>query len=166
MKDGGTTLFILLLCTVLCSCASLTPVPEWKYEQNAIHLHYESDAQLNNFEGNPHTLMLCVYQLKDPNAFNQLMGEDEGLSKLLDCSNFDLSVTNSKRMVIYPGRGGSMPLDRAESTKFVGIIAGYYTLQKEHVARLYAIPVSSIMKNPMILEINLYLGPQKIQEFR
>jgi hypothetical protein len=48
----------------------------------------------------------------------------------------------------------------------VGIVAGYSQLQKERVTRFYEIPVGAIVRSPQRLDIQLYLGPQEIQEPR
>jgi type VI secretion system VasD/TssJ family lipoprotein len=162
MKKEGIAIIMILLLAMLSSCASLGMQPEWKYEKDAISLYYRSDSYLNIYQGNPHTLMLCVYQLRDPNAFNQLLGEEEELSKLLECSRFDPSVTSAKRLTIYPGKEKTESLDRAENTKYVGIVAGYYSLKKERAVRLYEVPLSPFLKHPKNLKIRLYLGAQEI----
>jgi type VI secretion system VasD/TssJ family lipoprotein len=153
----------LVCCLALSSCAS---APVWKYEKDAISLLYKSDSQLNSYQGNPHTIMLCIYQLRDPNAFNQLIEDEEGLSKLLECGKFDQSVTSSKRLVVYPAKETTETLDRAEGTKYVGIVAGYYMLRKERAVRFYTVPLSFILNNPSPLQISLYLGSQEIQKLR
>jgi type VI secretion system VasD/TssJ family lipoprotein len=155
--------FIIACCLALSSCAS---APVWKYEKDAVSLSYKSDSQLNSFQGNPHTLVLCLYQLRDPNAFNQLIEDEEGLSKLLECGKFDQAVTSSKRLFIYPATEKTETLDRAEGTKYVGIVAGYYMLQKERAVRFYTVPVSFFLNNPSSLQMGIYFGQQEIQELR
>jgi type VI secretion system VasD/TssJ family lipoprotein len=145
------------------SCAS---TPAYRYEVDAIKLDLKSAKDLNLYEGQSHTLLLCVYQLKDPNAFKQLSEENEGLSKLLGCSSFDASVTGSKRLVIQPNEATTRMLDRAEGTKYVGIVAGYYKMQKENMSHLENVPLSIFTKNPKKMEIRLFLGAQEIQEVR
>jgi len=162
MKIHWKRLFTLMCCLVLSSCAG---APEWKYEKDAISLYYKSDSQLNSYQGNPHTLILCIFQLRDPNAFNQLIEEEGELSKLLECNRFDPGVTSSKKLVIQPGKENTEPFDRAEGTKYIGIVAGYYILQKERAVRLYGIPVS-FFNNPKTLDVNLYLGAHEIQNIR
>ena len=154
-----------------------TPPPptEWRYEKGGIRLHLKSDPQVNLFQGEPHTLLVCLYNLSDPNAFNQLVGEREGLTKLLECGRFDSSVSSSKRMVIQPGQEVNEAVDRAEGAKYVALVAGYYSLQKEKMVRLFPIPILEESKGlvfrtktsvPAILNLDLYLGPQEIQEPR
>ena len=162
MNRAFIILFFPVLMFLIYSCASTS---EWKYGENAIHIAIRSSPQLNLYKGNPHTLLLCVYQLRDPNAFNQLVDEDEGLSKLLECSRFDPGVVSSRRLVIQPGKEISEVLDRSESAKYVGFVAGYFNLNKEYVVRLTQIPLS-FLKNPMPLKVDIYLGPQEILEFR
>jgi len=161
MKGCLKASWLALLALSLVSCATT----EWKYQKDAIRLHLASDPTLNLFGGIPHTLLLCMYHLRDPNAFNQVMDEKDGLVKLLDCTRFDPSVTYAKKVVIQPRQELNESLDRAEGARYVGIVAGYSQLQKERVTRFYEIPVG-VFKDPKPLDIELYLGPQELQEPR
>ncbi|UCH19939.1 MAG: type VI secretion lipoprotein TssJ [Deltaproteobacteria bacterium] len=157
------------------ACASPPPTPpEWRYEKEAIHLRVKADPQLNFYQGMPHTLMLCVYQLREPNVYDQHATNKAGLYKLLECGLFDASVTGSKRFIIKPGEDSNFGLDRFEGTEYVGIVTGYYLIEKERILRLTDIPVIEKRKNwtiwkkistPGALNIELKLGPQQIQKF-
>ncbi len=165
-------LFVFSLFIYSCSKPNVILPPEWGYAKDAIHLRLKVDPQLNLYQGNPHTLVLCAYQLRDPNAFNQFLDEKEGLSKLMECSRFDPSVTYSKRWIIYPERDMIEFLDRFEGTKYVGLVAGYYSLGKENAVRFFRIPVVEEKKGKTIyskvekLYIDLYFAPQQIQDLR
>jgi hypothetical protein len=75
---------------------------------------------------------------------------------------------------MQPAERMSLFLDRAEGAKFVGIVGGYYLLQKEQSVRLFQVPVEETVDwkertktvRPGLLNIYLYLGPQKIQEIK
>lgn len=175
MRKCIERLFLFFLIVLICSCASKPAVvlpPEWGYEKEAIRLHLRSDQELNLYQGTAHTLVFCAYQLRDPNAFNQFLEEKEGLSKLLECGRFDPSVTYSKRWIVYPGKDLTEFLDRFEGTKYLGLIAGYYFLQKENAIRFFKIPVIEEKKGKTItskvekLYIDLYLAPQQVQEVK
>jgi predicted component of type VI protein secretion system len=123
-------------------------------------------------EGNAHTLLLCVHQLRDPNAFNRLAGSTKGIYQLLECSQFDAGVTNSKRIIVQPGQKVRYTLDRAEGTKYVAIAGGYYDLNKEDVTGLFEIPIvekilgtfsRARITEPGILTLQLELGPEAIR---
>ena len=146
--------------------------PEWGYEKNAIRLHLKSDPKLNLFQGNPHTLLVCVYNLEDPNGFNQQIAEKEGLPKLLECGRFDGTVASAKRLVIQPGQEINESFDRAEGAKYVGLVAGYFSLQRENISRLFPVPVleeteGTVVRKkifrPGVLTLDLYLGPHEIE---
>ena len=165
-------LFSLSMASLLFACSSAPLVkqpPEWNYEKAAISVHFVSDPQLNLFQMQAHSLIICLYQLRDPNGFSQLVDEKDGLPKLLDCSRFDPSVTYAKRLVVQPNQDATELLDRTEGAKFVGIVAGYYVLQKDSATRSYAIPVTELAKGsapvqkPGKLGIDLHLGPQGIR---
>lgn len=156
----------------LSSCATVVVPPSWEYEPNAIRLNLKSDPQLNLFQGRAHTLVICAYLLSDPNELNQLVDEKGGLEKLCECTKFHPSVTFAKRLVIHPNREYRETLDRAAGAKYVALVAGYFKLQKEHVVRLYSIPIveekkkGNIYQKPGPLSIDLYLGSQQLQEMR
>jgi len=162
---------LLLLILVACACASqpVAPPSEWRYEKGSIHLDLKAADQLNLYEGMPHTLLVCVYQLTDPNAFNQLSENKDGLYKLLECSRFDPTVASAKRLIVHPGQDMVVTLDRGEGAQYVGLVAGYYRLEREATVRLYKIPWFVEKKGfirrtktpkPDQLTIHLVLGSQ------
>jgi type VI secretion system VasD/TssJ family lipoprotein len=157
LKRGLALLFLLMVAVAVCACAGGKP-DEIVYKEKAIHVNLTADSRLNLHQSSPHALVLCLYQLKDPNAFNQLVDEKDGLLKLLDCSRFDPSVANAKRIVIQPGQIEKQDLDRAEGARYVAIAAGYYAY-RERPTRIYMVPPGRDE-----LFINLYLAPQMMQE--
>lgn len=164
MKKIILLLFLPFIIIMIVSCSLISRTPEYTYEKEAIVLTVRSDAQLNLYRNSPHTLMLCLYQFRDPNVFNQLLDEKDGLQKLLECSRFDQSVTSAKSFFVLPNREKIEKIDRVEGTKYVGLIAGYYNLLKENVTYFVPVPISSFGSKPVVLNINLYLGPQGMKE--
>ena len=127
MKTFIKILFVIAMVILLCSCASdkdpyqevtqtsQEPQPEdWLYKKNGIRLIFMADSKLNLSDGIAHTLHICFYQLRDPNAFNQLSSDQDGLLQLLECFLFDPSVTSFKELIVQPGQTLSIALDRAE----------------------------------------------------
>ena len=165
---------VLISFLMILSCAS-APIlpPEWRYEKEAVKLTLQADPQLNLYNNMAHTLQLCVYQLKDPNGFNQLIETEEGLYKLLEGSMFDASVANFKRLNMSPSQSTPFTMDRAEGAKYIGIAAGYATIQKDRITRLIAIPVITVEEGsgfkkqmvyrPEIVNLKLRLGPRQIE---
>ena len=167
--------FVLSVCFLfICSCAAQKPTPpEWVYGPEEITLTLQNDGQLNVMEGMPHTLLLCVYQLKDPNTFNQ-MSEDirRDSATFLECELYDGSVASAKKIIAYPGQNQTFLLDRAEGAKYVAIVAGYYLLEKERVVRVFDIPVvidkkgffkRTLTTKPAPLKLVITLGSKQIQ---
>jgi type VI secretion system VasD/TssJ family lipoprotein len=174
VKKHFEVLCPLLLMFLVYSCVSRPIAPaEWRYEKEAIHVSLSADPLLNLYDGAPHTLHICVHQLKDPNAFLQLADDEEGLYSLLECSRFDASVISHKSLSIQPGQDATFVLDRAQGAKYVTVVAGYYWLQKEGMMRLFDVPVIIEKKGlirrtktakPGPLNIELTLGPQQIRK--
>lgn len=165
--------FSLIACLFLvASCAAPTvQPPRFDYAEESIKIHVKADSELNRYQGSPHTLMACVYQLTSRNSLNQLSGDRDGLYKLLECSMFDSSVTNVERLIIQPGQQATMVFDRADNTRYVAVVAGYNNMYRDGVVRFFDIPIKSettgfISKTTSesldILNINLILGPERI----
>jgi type VI secretion system VasD/TssJ family lipoprotein len=170
----GRSVVIFLGILFLSACVK-KPVlpPEYKFEAQAIKVHVKADSLLNLQDGMPHTLLICVYQLREPNAFNQNSDMEKGLRKLVECEIFAGSVVHAKRLIVHPGTEATFNLDRAEGAKYVGIVAGYYLLEKERMTRLFDIPLiieeegwifRTAREVPELLEIILVLGPKQIHK--
>jgi len=129
------------------------------YQANAITMNIKGSPQLNLYHDRSHPVYVCIYQLKDPNWFNQLAIENGGIENLMGCSRLDPSVAFAKRVVVQPGQELVEKGDKAEGARYLGIVAGYYTLRKESVVRLYDISKSR-------LNFALELGPREIQNIK
>lgn len=159
------TVTLILLCS--CSMFSSNPkvavpppqTPPTQYKKGGLTLSIAADPQLNRYKNSPHTLLICFYQLKDPNAFNQLADDPNSLAKLMECSKFDASVTHTKRIVIQPGQTLSEQRDLAEGTRFFGLAAGYYSQGTEKTTHLAPL-TTGLTNSPM--SVNIELGPNEI----
>jgi type VI secretion system VasD/TssJ family lipoprotein len=173
LKRNTHLLFLLLTVFLMSSCASQSPPPaQPEPESAAIRLQLKSDPQLNFYNNLPHSLLVCVYQLSNLNELKQLADDGEGIYKLRECTLFDSSVTQAKRLIVHPNKDVNLELDRAQGTKYVAIVAGYQLLKKERVLRMYEVP-EIVEKKGWIrrtktfklgpLDISLRLGPQQIE---
>ncbi|MEK6779645.1 MAG: type VI secretion lipoprotein TssJ [Candidatus Deferrimicrobiota bacterium] len=152
------------------SAASILYTGSYPYESGAVRIHLKADPRLNLFDATPHTLFICVYHLRDPNGFNQLLDETDGIGKLLECARFDPSVMGTRKIVVQPGGEVSEAVDRPEGAKYVALAAGYSRLRKEDSVRLYPVPIIEVRSGlfsktarPGPLAIDLFLGPEAIQ---
>jgi len=139
------------------------PPPPPEYRKAAIDLFLKADSNLNLYRETSHTLIVCIYELRHPNAFNQLIDEQDGLTKLLECNQFDGSVAYVKKLILLPGQEVSEVLDQAEGAKYIGLVGGYFAPAKEKPYGLYRIPMTA-GNEPASMKIDLYLGPQMIQD--
>jgi len=155
-------LLSMMFSVIMISSCSTT---KWSYEKDAINLHFTGDSALNQYQKQAHSLIVCAYHLKDLNGFNQLVDEKGGLERLLECNRFDTSATYAKRLVIQPAQDMTEVLSRTEDARYLGIVAGYYSLKKEHVVRSYPIPVSWL-NNPKKLYVELHMGSDGLQEIK
>lgn len=146
------------------------------YTPGGIVINYSSDKLLNYYDEEAHALMLIVYQMENINAFNKLAKDSLGIQRLLAYESFDKSVTGLDRFFIEPGEKSQLVIDRAENTKWIGIVAGYYNIVPAQMVRTYEIPImfqkegvygfrKTTVKTTM-LSVSLYLGSNSIQEVK
>jgi len=158
--------FLLVAALFLMNGCAAKPVglAKYTYSENAIKVHLQADEKLNVYQGVPHTLLVCVYQLKDLTAYTQLSGKKEGLYQLLRGERFDPSVTYSDKIILHPGMNKRLTLDRAEGTRYLAVVTGYYSMATEKMTRVYDVPVVqerkgffSIKKVEMVKDLDISL---------
>lgn len=165
-------MFFLSAFLTACMSSPASP-PEWKMQKEGIVLNLKADSRLNESRGKAYTLYFVVYQLTNPNSFNQLSQDAAGLARLLESRIFDSSVAAVKSMVVYPGSDVTYRIDRAEGAMYLGVVAGYNVMNREHMVRLFDVPVYVKYNNffrtskklvPGNLELNMTMGSQKIED--
>ena len=87
---------VLLGVIALCSgCSAPEPPPPtppendvpWVYEPDAVVLRISADERLNEHEGEPSSLMLCVYELATREGVDKRLASPEGFAELLACGD-------------------------------------------------------------------------------
>jgi type VI secretion system VasD/TssJ family lipoprotein len=166
----------VLLCATLWGCQSAPPpLVEWPFEKDAIRIQIKADRDLNYHDDTPHTLLLCIYQIRKTHSFNQLGRTEQGIYKLLECEPFDATVTTVKRLIVHPEEETTLMLDRWSGTRHIGIVAGYFELDRNRITRLAHIPVINeehgVFKKtrrsyPGHLDVILDLGAQGIRSLQ
>lgn len=154
--------FMLLSCGMI---KSVHRPPDAPYVKGGINFHLRGDSRLNVYQQVPHALIVCAYQLKDANAFNQTLEEKEGLSKLLECHRFDGSVNYAKRLIVQPGQDIYEAMEKTDGTHMLGIVAGYYNFDRKKAAKVLALPMSGMpmFRKPGGIDVALLLTDQEIR---
>ncbi len=128
------------LCLYSCGAKEPKPEPRWEYKPQGIHISYQADQMLNEFNGSSHALQMVIYQFDNINKFNELAQYKEGLITLLKAQNFDPSVQAVKKVFIDPGQATRLVLDRTEKSRWIGIVAGYFNLTPGKATVFFEIP--------------------------
>ena len=140
----------------------------WGFAENAVLIEIEADARLNEYSGEAHTLVLGIYQMEDSAGFYKLAADSSLLAKALETGKAGDGFVNFVRYVVNPGQRSIMTVDRAQKTKFVGLVAGYYQMDASKSARLFEIPLTVASEGllsttwkaaPAVLALRLNLGP-------
>lgn len=160
----GKRLITLLLASALAGCAGTHAAGTGKDGPGRIELLITADPQLNQFQRTPHALLLCLYQLKDPNGFQQLAQDQAGAPRLMECTRFDETVVNAGQVVVQPGQELRQTRNRGEGTRYLGIATGYYSLGRKRVTELSLISTKSGAPAGSMVRIDL--GPHEIRNVR
>jgi hypothetical protein len=143
----------------------------WPYDKEGILLELAADINLNFFSNQPHTLALGIWQFDDEKVFVKLLNNKTELIQALTTGNLPKGVLQLDRYVIQPDTKILLKIARAQGSKYVGILAGYYALTPETAARYFRIPLNIqssglISKDytaaPAVLALRLLLGTQSI----
>ncbi|MEA1917684.1 MAG: type VI secretion lipoprotein TssJ [Campylobacterota bacterium] len=166
-------LIYLLPTLFLISCGS-KPAPidgsNEKFALNAISINYTSSKKLNMYENQSHVIPLVVYQLNNINSFNDLKKDNAGVIKLLEAKKFDKSVMSVDKFYISPNETKQIPINRATSTVWVALVAGFYDMSPEQSTLEYQIPDTSMLKfwesdeSQKFLPIDVYFENSSIQK--
>lgn len=121
------------------------PAESWVHERGAIILNLKASEQLNLYDGKPHSLVLRVFQLNGPQGFNEQRKTRSGLQQLLAAGSDEMEalgigIVDYQEWVIRPGEETTRILDRYAETRYLGLIAGYYDLERDHITRLVSFP--------------------------
>lgn len=146
---------------------------DWSFAEDAILLEVNADDLLNQYDTEPHTLLVGVFQTADADTFRKFAADPVALAKALSDTQPNPAILLTVRYVVQPGRHTVLSIDRAAKAKVVGVIAGYYTMDVKSSARLFEIPLaisnnsmlgSDYAAQPQTLALRLNLGRMGIDQ--
>jgi type VI secretion system VasD/TssJ family lipoprotein len=151
--------------------SSAAPQVRWTFSAMAIEIRLKGDSKLNVYDGESHSLAVAVYQLSDPNLFGSYCASREKIIEIMNAYRFDPSVLTFEQFYLQPGEERVIRLNRAENSRYVGIVAAYYKSDPDQSARLFEIPVvvtpgrEGLLAAPGALNINIFAGSNMIQQY-
>ena len=137
---------LLLLVTACSSKDTELSVAEekWAYEVRAINLVMRAVADVNSVSGRPHSIVVGLFQMSDPNTFSGLSVTREGSVELLQKGKIDETIVDFRLLTMRPGEQKKVSVSRAEAAKYIGVIAGYFKLNPKTDVKIFPIPVREI----------------------
>jgi len=136
---------LLLLVTACSSNPELSVEEEkWTYEVRAINLILKAMTDVNSVSGRPHSIVVGLFQMSDPNTFSGLTVTREGSVELLQKGKIDETIVDFRLLTMRPGEQKKVSVSRAEAARYIGIIAGYFKLNPRTDVKIFPIPVREI----------------------
>jgi type VI secretion system VasD/TssJ family lipoprotein len=173
--------FILSLigsCPLLIGCSTpggLSPQDQakqsadWAYRADGIKLLVASSADMNNWDGAAHTVVLAIVQMDDPAEFTRISSDRAALLALINEGKTPLWSVQLSRYVLNPGvKLARMSVARAQKARHFAIIAGYYDFDASQTVKFFSIPLqlkeegSGYVARPAQVGLVLRFGRQKI----
>jgi len=146
-KTGGLISLLLVVSACSSTPTELTVAEEeWAYEVRAINLVLKSTADVNTVSGRPHSIAVGLFQMNDPNTFSGLSVTREGAVELLQKGKIDDSIVDFQLLTIRPGEQKKISVSRAQTAKYIGVVAGYFKLNPKTDVKIFPIPIRAIKR--------------------
>lgn len=146
---------------------------QWTYAKDGITLHVESTKDLNQWDGQPHALLMVVTEFEDPSSFEPYTKSPNKLATLLLSEETPDGLLNTQRYYIEPDASRTINLARVDKAKYIGIALGYQHLDPRRSVRIYQIGVDmdysglilrEYAAEPQPLRLELLLGGDSIYD--
>ena len=109
----------------------------WSFEKKSVTLDISADLDLNLSDKRPHTLVIGIMELQDPNAFLPLIQDPDRAMETLAVGKKRAGILAMWRFIIPPGAHQLLTVDRMNHARYLGVIAGYadYSAKQDIVLR-------------------------------
>jgi predicted component of type VI protein secretion system len=144
----------------------------WNLYPRGLTVNFLADAELNQYDGQANSVMICLYQLKGGASFASVAQVPDGVETLFKCEKFDPTVVSARRLFIQPGGRLTEAFDRLEGTSVTALAVGYMTPSADGSTCQAAFPIRKTMVglpffkhpeySPDPLTLDVRLGPDSI----
>ena len=111
------------------------------FANGAITLQLRAEPGLNSLNDMPNSCTVLLLQTKDKPALDKILGNPATLKSLFAGAGSEGDVLQVDRYVMMPGQTNTVHIDRAQDTRNVALVAGYYPFPvKKHMVSA-AVPV-------------------------
>ncbi|WP_300787981.1 type VI secretion system lipoprotein TssJ [uncultured Desulfovibrio sp.] len=146
---------LLLCCLPLQGCGGTAPATQppppapaerpgdvvWGLEPGGLRCRMEASPDLNRDKDTSLGLTLCLYQLKEYDAFSNKAATADGLDELLQCRPDAAQAQSARLFQLQPGATRDVVMDRAEHARYLGVVAGYAHLHPDQCATVLPFPM-------------------------
>ncbi|PBI77985.1 putative component of type VI protein secretion system [Rahnella sp. BIGb0236] len=104
------------------------------FANGAITLQLRAEPGLNSLNDMPNSCTVLLLQTKDKPALDKTLGNPATLKSLFAGAGSEGGVLQVDRYVMMPGQTNTVHIDRAQDTRNVALVAGYYPFPvKKHM---------------------------------
>lgn len=132
------------------------------YAGGAITVQLRAEPTLNTVNGLPNSCTVLLLQAKDKTSLNKILSNPSRLKGLFAGVGAEGVLLQVDRYTIMPGQDSTLHINRAQNTRSVALIAGYYPYPMKHHRFVADIPVKSAKSGWWKPEWWAGLGPLNI----
>jgi len=132
----------------------------WTFQKQAVTVHVSAGKDLNISDKRPHTLIIGIAQIRDPNGFLPLVQNPDLAMESLASGQKQSGILSVQRFIIHPGIDGEIVLDRLRGAMYIGIITGYSDYSPGKDIRIRPMPVR-VRRSGIIFRSN-HFRPAKL----
>ena len=127
----------------------------WSFEKRSVVIDVSADPDLNRSDQRPHTLVLGILELQDPNGFLPMAQDPDRAMETLAAGKKRAGVLEVWRFIVPPGAHQKLTVDRMRNAMYLGVIAGYSDYSSKHDILLRPLPVR-VKRSGIIFRSNHY----------
>ncbi|MEC4684080.1 MAG: type VI secretion system lipoprotein TssJ [Nitrospirota bacterium] len=131
----------------------------WAFQKEAITLEVQADPQLNWSDDRPHTMVIGVLELQNPNGFLPLVQNPDRAMETLAAGKKGPGILAVRRFIVTPGARQDLVIDRMRDAMYIGVITGYSRYAPETDIVLRSLPVR-VKRSGLIFRSNHYRPAQ------
>ncbi|EPE4188400.1 type VI secretion lipoprotein TssJ [Yersinia enterocolitica] len=114
------------------------------YAGGAITVQLRAEPTLNTVNGLPNSCTVLLLQAKDKASLNKILSNPAVLKGLFSGIGAEGTLLQVDRYTMMPGQDNTLHINRAQNTRSVALVAGYYPYPMKQHRVLVDIPVKSV----------------------
>lgn len=113
------------------------------FETSAITLNVTAKPDLNKWNEMSNSCTIIIIQAESKAILDKVIQDPFQLKILFNGAGTDERILRVDRYAVMPGQQNTLHIDRAEGTRILAVVAGYYPFPSQKHMAYFSIPITS-----------------------